>query len=98
METQNLISIQLFCDHYSSPTAFIHQLIEYQLIEVIEENNDNYIKTTQIIEVEKMIRLHYDLKINLEGVDVVYNLLNQVESLKKQINDLNNKLRFYENG
>jgi hypothetical protein len=98
METQNLISIQLFCDHYSIPTAFIHQLIEYQLIEVIEENNDNYIKTTQIIEVEKMIRLHYDLKINLEGVDVVYNLLNQVESLKKQINDLNNKLRFYENG
>ena len=46
-------------------------------------------------QVEKMIRLHYDLNINLEGVDVIYNLLNQVNSLKKEITDLQNKLLFY---
>ena len=97
METQNLISIQQFCAHYSIPTAFINELKEYELIEVIVENNDHYIKITQITEVEKMIRLHYDLNINLEGVDVISNLLNQVDSLKKEITDLQNKLKFYEN-
>ncbi|MGJ8744296.1 chaperone modulator CbpM [Polaribacter sp.] len=97
METQNLISIQQFCEHYSIPTTFMNQLKEYELIEVIVENDDHYIKITQITEVEKMIRLHYDLNINLEGVDVIYNLLNQVESLKKEINNLQNKLNFYEN-
>ncbi|MCL7762106.1 chaperone modulator CbpM [Polaribacter sp. Z014] len=97
METQNLISIQQFCEHYSIPTAFINELKEYELIEVIAENDDNYIKITQITEVEKMIRLHYDLNINLEGVDAIYNLLNQVDSLKKEINNLQNKLNFYEN-
>lgn len=97
METQNLISIQQFCEHYSIPTAFINQLKEYQLIEIIVEDDVNYIKITQITAVEKMIRLHYDLNINLEGVDVIYNLLNQVDSLKKEITDLKNRLRFYNN-
>jgi len=97
MEAQNLISIQQFCEHYSIPTTFINELKEYELIEVVVENDDHYIKITQITEVEKMIRLHYDLNINLEGVDVIYNLLNQVNSLKKELNHLQNKLNFYEN-
>ena len=96
MKAQNLISIQRFCEHYSIPIHFINELKKYELIEVIVAENQDYIKITHINEVEKMIRLHYDLNINLEGVDVIYNLLNQVDSLKKEITDLQNKLRFYE--
>ncbi|SDS58294.1 MerR HTH family regulatory protein [Polaribacter sp. KT25b] len=97
METENLISIQQFCEHYSIPKTFMNDLKEYELIEIIVAENDDYIKITQITEVEKMIRLHYDLNINLEGVDVIYNLLNQVDTLKKEVTDLQNKLRFYDN-
>ncbi|ARV07104.1 MerR family transcriptional regulator [Polaribacter sp. SA4-10] len=96
METQNLISIQRFCEHYSIPVKFINELREYELIEIIVTDSQDYIKITEINEVEKMIRLHYDLNINLEGVDVIYNLLDQVDSLKKEITDLQNKLLFYE--
>jgi len=96
METQNLISIHRFCEHYSIPATFINDLKEYELIEIIVTESENFIKTTQINDVEKMIRLHYDLNINLEGVDAIYNLLNQVDSLKKEITTLQNKLRFYE--
>ena len=96
METQNLISIQHFCEHYSVPVTFITELKDYELIEVIVTDNQDYIRITEINEVEKMIRLHYDLNINLEGVDVIYNLLNQVDSLKKEITDIQNKLLFYE--
>ena len=97
METQNLISISQFCEHYSISTAFMNELKEYELIEIIVTDSDDYIKITQITEVEKMIRLHYDLNINLEGVDVIYNLLNQADSLKTEITELQNKLKFYEN-
>ena len=97
METQNLISIQQFCEHYSIPATFMNDLKEYELIEIIVAENDDFIKITQITEVEKMIRLHYDLNINLEGVDAIYNLLNQVDTLKKEVTDLRNKLRLYEN-
>jgi len=97
METKNLISIQQFCKHYNIPSTFINALQEYQLVEIIVTKSDNYLKMTQLHEVEKMIRLHYDLDINLEGIDAIYNLLKQVESLQDEITSLKNKLNFYEN-
>ena len=96
MEVTDLISIKTFCAHYNVPTTFINALQDYELIEIVVSGNLNYMKTTQINEVEKMIRLHYDLDINLEGVDAIYNLLKQVESLKKEITTLHNRLRLYE--
>lgn len=42
------------------------------------------------------MRLHYDLEINIEGIDAIYNLLEQVNSLRKEITTLNNRLRLYE--
>ncbi|CAH8282373.1 MerR-like DNA binding protein [Mariniflexile fucanivorans] len=96
METQKLIPIQLICNRYNVPVSFINTLQEFQLVEIIVENEDYYIHTKQIKEVEKMIRLHYDLEINLEGVDAIYNLLKQVKSLKQEITMLHNRLRLYE--
>lgn len=96
MEVTDLISITTFCAHYNVPTTFINDLKDYELIEIVDSNNDNYIKTTQISEVEKLMRLHFDLNINLEGLDAVYNLLKRVEDMQNQITSLNNKLRLYE--
>jgi len=96
MEVTDLISITTFCTYYNVPTTFINDLKDYELIEIVVSNNDNYIKTTQISEVEKLMRLHFDLNINLEGLDAVYNLLQRVEDMQNQITSLNNKLRLYE--
>ena len=97
METKNLISIPQFCKHYNVPITFIKALDEYALVEIIVANSENYLKITQLNEVEKMLRLHYDLDINLEGIDAIYNLLKQVESLQEEIVSLKNRLNFYEN-
>ncbi|MCL5128278.1 MULTISPECIES: chaperone modulator CbpM [unclassified Algibacter] len=96
MEIQDLIPVPILCNRYNVPVSFINTLQEFQLVEVIAKNNDFYIHTKQIKKVEKMIRLHYDLDINLEGVDVIYNLLKQVESLQEEIKTLNNRLSLYE--
>ncbi|QXP58350.1 chaperone modulator CbpM [Olleya sp. HaHaR_3_96] len=96
MEVTDLISITTFCTHYNVPTTFINDLQDYELIEVVISEQEEYIKITQINEVEKMMRLHYDLNINLEGLDAVYNLLKRVENLQSEITSLNNKLRLYE--
>ena len=96
MDNTNLISLQQFCEHYKVPISFINALQEYELIKITVVNNKNYLKITQLNEVEKMMRLHYDLDINLEGVDVIYNLLKQVETLQEEIAKLKNKLDFYE--
>jgi len=96
METKNLISIQQFCAHYEIPVTFIDTLHEYELIEIIVTKDKNYLKEAQIERIEKMIRLHYDLEINLEGIHVIDNLLDRLENLQSQITTLNNKLKFYE--
>ncbi|WP_347925578.1 chaperone modulator CbpM [Pontimicrobium sp. SW4] len=97
METTKLISIQQFCKYYNVPKTFINALHEYELVEIIVANDENYLKTAQLNEVEKMMRLHYDLDINLEGIDAIYNLLKQVETLQDEIVTLKNRLDFYEN-
>jgi hypothetical protein len=96
METKNLISIQQFCTQYEIPVTFINALHEYELIEIIVTENKNYLKEAQINKIEKMIRLHYDLEINLEGIHVIDNLLDRLENLQSQITTLNNRLKFYE--
>lgn len=96
MNTTHLISIQQFCTHYNVPVAFITALYEYELVEIIINNDEDYLKTTQLNEIEKMMRLHYDLDINLEGIDAIYNLLKQVEDLKAEILILKNKLNAFE--
>ena len=97
MKNTKLISINQFCEHHRIPKTFINALCEYQLIEIIIAKNETYLKVTQLNDIEKMIRLHYDLNINLEGIDAIYNLLKQVEDMQNEIMVLNNRLRFYEN-
>jgi len=75
MESRDLIPIELVCEHYKVPVAFINSLQEFQLIELTVENNVFFIHKAQVKEVEKIARLHYDLEINIEGIDAIYNLL-----------------------
>lgn len=96
MNVEDLISVELFCRRYNVPDSFINILHEYQLIEVIVKHGDFYIHIKQIRKIEKLMRLHYDLNINLEGVDAIHNLLKQVEDLKQEIKFLQNKLNRYE--
>ena len=96
METKDLIIIQQFCLHYNIPKTFINALHDYELIEIVVSNDESYIKITQISDLEKMIRLYFELDINFEGLDVIYNLLKQLNTLQNQIIDLKNRLSLYE--
>ena len=96
MESKDLIPIQLLCKRYNVPVSFINTLQEFKLIELIFEKDAFYIHTTQIKAVEKMMRLHYDLDINFEGMDVIFNLLKKVELLNEDIIALHNRLKRFE--
>jgi hypothetical protein len=78
------------------PVRFITALQEYELIEITITDNQDYLKTNQLNAIEKMIRLHYDLDINFEGIDAIYNLLKQVEQLQDEVRILKNRLNAYE--
>ena len=95
MENITIISVQQLCTHYDIPVSFVESLSDYDLIEVVQHGGTQYIQSEQIRMIEKLIRLHYDLEINVEGLDVVSNLIEQIQELKNEVNLLKNELRFY---
>ncbi len=97
METENLIPVQLFCTHHQIEFSFISSLSESGLIEVTTISETEYISKEQISELEKMIRLHYDLDINIEGIEAISHLLKRMDNLQGELTTLKNRLRLYEN-
>ncbi|KFF06038.1 chaperone modulator CbpM [Flavobacterium reichenbachii] len=96
MSNKNLIQIKQFCLYHEIENTFIKELHNYGLVEIIIEENDEYVQPEQLPEIEKMMRMHYDLNINLEGIDAIYHLLNKIEVLQQHLTNTQNKLRIYE--
>ena len=96
METTNLVLIEHFCSHHQIDFSFINSLNEFGLIEVVEMNDSKYLQHEQLKDIEKMMRLHYELDINMEVIDAIANLLNQINNLQQELVSAHNKLRLYE--
>ncbi|MDR7211179.1 chaperone modulator CbpM [Flavobacterium piscis] len=96
MNSENLIHIKQFCIYHEIENTFITKLNNYGLVEIIIQEEDQYLHPEQLPVIEKMIRLHYDLKINFEGIDAIYHLLNKIEVLQQNLTVAQNKLRLYE--
>jgi hypothetical protein len=96
MKKTKLIPINELCANYQIEISFFNELQEIGLIEIINANETPCISMETINNVEKMIRMHQDLNINIQGIDVVLNLLKKVEALNNEITSLKNKLRFYQ--
>jgi hypothetical protein len=43
-----------------------------------------------------MIHFHYELNINIEGIDAISNLLKQVNALQQELIATKNRLRLFE--
>ncbi len=96
MDTNEYIAIEQFCAYYNVPASFLDRLNEYELVEIVQVEATNYVAKEKISDIEKLMRLHFDLEINMEGLDVVNKLLKRVENLQNEITSLNNRLRLYD--
>ncbi len=95
MQTE-FISITEYCNNYQVEPSFIGSLEEGGLIEIIIINQEKAIPNTQLFELEKYTRWHYDLHINIEGIDAIRHLLERVNAMKNEIENLKTKVSLYE--
>lgn len=93
MEANNLISIEHFCSHCNVDFSFIDSLHDHGVIEIIVLEDQKYLSNDQLKEVERAISFHYELNINIEGIDVISNLLSQISDLQQELNTAKNKLK-----
>ena len=96
MQTEQLILLETFCIEYPVEFSFIQLLIEHGLVQITTLEEQSYIPESELPQIEKIIRLHNDLAINLEGVEVINYLLEKLQHQPDEINALQNKLRFFE--
>jgi hypothetical protein len=96
MNLKNLIPLPELCLHYKMELSFFTNLSEMGLVEIKTVETISYIDSNSIFKIEKMIHIHKDLDVNLEGIDVAFNLLQKVDRLQIEITSLKNRLRLYE--
>lgn len=97
MTEKHLIKIEDCCTYYNVEYGFMQLLREHDLIEIIEQHDADYIDADELNHFEKLMHMHYDLDINLEGMEVINNLLIRVEQMHKQMTTLHNELKSYKN-
>lgn len=95
METE-LITISEYCINYSVEPAFIGALEESGLIALTVINNDKYIHYRQLVEMERFVHFHYELQINMEGIEVIMNLLQKIRRQQQEIQGLKNHIHVHD--
>lgn len=97
MKNEQLIPTQTICSCYNIEISFVDSLNKMGLIHLVIIEEHQFIHQDQISDLEKIIRLHNELNVNLEGIDVVFNLLEKEQQLLVELNALKNRLSRYEN-
>ncbi len=97
MEIDNWILLQTVSSHYEVEFSFFTQLQDLGLIQIEIKQQSPYIHTNQMHNLERMIRIHLELNVNPEGIDVAFNLLEKIEHLQNDLIQSKNRLRLYEN-
>lgn len=96
MQDDNLIPASEICVHHNIEMNFIYSLQEFGLLEMVNREETIFIPSEQLNELEKLIRMHYDLNINLEGIDAICHLIKRIETAQQELNMLRNQLKFYQ--
>jgi hypothetical protein len=91
MEQAKLIPVKDFCTHHNIEYSFISSLENSGLISVTSVKRSSFIHTDEMYKLERFVRLHYELDINLEGIETINYLLERIESLQHEILKLKNK-------
>ena len=96
MDSEKYIPVLHLCDLYQIEISFFKELNEEGLIEVVSKQDSMYVLEEKLYKVERIIRIHRELNVNIEGIDVVLNLLEKVDTLQNEVYSMQSRLRLYE--
>jgi len=78
MQTDYLIAVDKFCANHNIEISFISSLQQSGLIEITTVKEEEYIDPDQLLLLEKIVRLYYELDINIEGIETINYLLQRI--------------------
>jgi chaperone modulatory protein CbpM len=96
MPSEPLISAREFFAYHQLDVSFVVALEEQGVLETVTIGPVQYLHPDQLGPLERLIRLHRDLAVHVEDLDIVAHLLERLEQAQEQANQLQNRLAFYE--
>ncbi|MFV0590017.1 MAG: chaperone modulator CbpM [Draconibacterium sp.] len=96
MTSNELVSIKQVKIHHNLDDGFMERVESCQLIEFVFKESEKFMYVEQLPVLEQIIRLHFDLQVNMEGIDVITQMLKRMDKLQQTIQHLENRLRLYE--
>lgn len=96
MPEDEFIVVDEFCVHHQVDISFVKALEDAGLIEVTVTEDKTCVHEAQLPQLEKMVRLYYEMNINVEGIETVTYLLARLNEMQLQIRELENRLSIYE--
>jgi chaperone modulatory protein CbpM len=92
----NLITIKEYSVNYNIEPEFLISLEDSGIVFFTAEGQEKYIREEQLTELERYIHFHYDLNINIEGIDAIRHLLQKVNQMDAEIRQLRSRLNLHE--
>ena len=91
LEEEPTINLAELCRCCQTPAEFIIRLVDQGVISPIEGDSSRQWRFHQSAQIRthKALRLKQDLDINLSGVALTLELLDEIDNLKKELNRLN---------
>ncbi len=88
MESIKKISVEECCIYYRIEASFMQELDDRGLIKLSRSGKAKFIAHDQLPDLEKYMRLHYELEINMAGMEAIGHLLNRMKHLQQEVRKL----------
>ncbi len=93
MDNDTLIPVELFCSTCEVEMHLIDSLEESGLVQITVMQSHRFITQEQVGQLEKMVRMHEDLGINVPGLEAIHHMLERMEALQEELTLMRNRLR-----
>ena len=93
---KDYLSVNELCKQYQIEISFFTKLNDMGLIQINTIQKTECINRDALSDVEKILRLHKELDVNFEGIDVAFNLLKKIELLQEELKATKDRLHLYE--
>ena len=91
MAKKKLIPAEDFCIWHRVEYTFINSLQDAGLLTIEIIDQKPFVHENELYKLEKMIRLHNDLEINIAGIEAITHLLERVEVMQDELRVLRNR-------
>ena len=92
METR-YIKITEYCQNEKIETSFLIELHREGILHLEKREETDVIDQRDLPELEMFARWHYELGVNLEGIDAMRHMLKRMKKMQNEIHKLERKLR-----